>query len=115
MADWIITVPKKIKWEDYHRELVAVENDPDAVLNFRLPHRPLQMKKGDRMFVTHNGSVRGWMFIHDVVVMSHGFRCTTTGQWWEPGVYVQRKGKFFHVEPVAMRGFQGYRRYQDAR
>lgn len=112
MADWVITIPKSIKWDDYRRELTAVENDPEAVMNFRVPHRPLQMQPGDRMFVAHDGFVRGWMTISDIVVRSAGFRCTTTDAWWPAGVYVQRKGRFTYVDPIPMRGFQGYRRFQ---
>lgn len=41
-----ITIPKKIKWEDYKKELKAVE-DGSQVLNFKVPNLPKDIKTSD--------------------------------------------------------------------
>lgn len=41
-----ITIPKKIKWEVYKKELKAVE-DGSQVLNFKVPNLPKDIKTSD--------------------------------------------------------------------
>jgi hypothetical protein len=105
---WIVTLPKTVAWESYEEELAAVA-DGSQVMNYRLPRRPATMAAGDRMYITHQGIVKGWMAIQDVVHKPDGFTCTTTGTFWEPGWYVERTGTFHAVAPFAYPGFQGYR------
>lgn len=57
MTDWIITLPKTIKWEDYKKELDACR-DGKTLMNYRLPRR-VYAEEGDRCFVTWFGIVRG--------------------------------------------------------
>lgn len=111
MADWVITVPKTVRWSDYEKELQAVASGEDA-LNFRLPYKPKGIAEGDRCFVVYDGYVRGWMRVVGCEERSQGFTCQTTGVEWRPGVYVQRSGAFHKVEPVPYKGFRGIRRYE---
>jgi hypothetical protein len=37
----------------------------------------------------------------------YNFKCSTTGREWT-GKFIQRTGKFFEIEPIPMRGFQGF-------
>jgi len=93
----IITVPKTIKWSEYLKEIEKCR-DYKEVMNFKV---------GDRCYVTHNGIVKGWMEV--VGFSTRGFDCTTTGQDWSDGNYVQRSGEFHGIESVEMKGFQSYR------
>ncbi len=103
--DIIITIPQTIKWEDYEKELEAVE-DEKQVINFRTPNFPTQTNIGDRCFVVHKGFIRGWQKI--VGFDEKQFRCSTTGKRWS-GKFIQRSGKFFKIKPFQYKGFQGFR------
>jgi len=108
MGDLVITLPQTIKWPEYQRELAAVA-DGQAVMNFRVPSQPKRAGAGDRCYLIHNGTLQGYMLIHDVVYRD-GFTCDTTGTVWREGWYVQRTGTFYTVQQmISMRGFQGYR------
>jgi hypothetical protein len=111
MTDWIITVPKTTKWEEYQKELETVK-DRSAVMQYRLPYR-VDAVPGERCFVVWNGEVRGWMEIVGVHKQNHSFVCTTTGKYWRPGYYLQRTGPFHVVTGVKMKGFRGIRKYVD--
>lgn len=109
MADWVITIPKTIPWEHYEKELKAV-HDWKQVMNFRIPYNPKNVNPNDRCFVVWNGYVRGWMAI---VWSGHAesFTCSTTGEVHKGGYYVSRSGPFHYIDPIPMRGFQGFRKY----
>lgn len=110
MNDWIITLPQKVEWEDYARELRVVER-PGKVLNYRVPHFPKALKVGDRCWLVWRGMVRGWMEIVRLEHWSTGFRCSTTNTQWPAGKYIQRAGLFHAVSGPYMRGFQGIRSF----
>jgi len=106
--DLVITLPQKVKWKDYEKELAAVA-DGSSVMNFRLPGPPRQTAPGARCYVVHNGAVQGHMLIHGVVHRD-GFTCDSTGVTWPEGWYVQRTGQWFPVDRmIQVRGFQGFR------
>ena len=111
MSSIVITIPKKIKWEDYEKELKVVE-DENHEMNYRLPTLPKDVNIGDRCYICHNGFIKGWMKISNIGEKT-GFICTTTGQDWYDGIYVSRTGKFHYLkEPVPMKGFMGYRKLE---
>lgn len=58
-----ITIPKKIKWEDYKKELKAVE-DGSQVLNFKVPNLPKDIKSIRRCYLCYDGKIIGW---HNIV------------------------------------------------
>jgi len=109
MEDWIITIPKSIPWEKYEEELDAAAKDPDIVLNYRLGYKP-NAKPGDRVFVVHDGEIKGFQKVVDVVEEKKGFKCLSTGQNWPAGFYIQRGGPFHEIDPIRMKGFRGIRR-----
>jgi len=111
MADWVITLPQKVEWSDYKRELDDVLSTPGMVMNYRVARFPKDMRIGDRCFVVHRGKVRGWMKIVGMKDWPNGFTCQTTGAEWRPGKYIQRAGTFMFVDGPEMKGFQGIRRY----
>ena len=103
MSDIIITVPKKIKWSEYQKELEAAKNG--EILNFKVAHFP-KVENGDRCYICYNGNIIGYHIICGKE--EHEFTCGVTGDKWS-GKFVQRTGEFFKVEPIPMKGFQGFR------
>lgn len=107
-----ITVPKSIKWEEYEKELDAVE-DGEQEMNYRLPTVPKDVEVGDRCYVCYNGQIIGWMEITGIG-KKDGFDCSTTGRKWDEGNYISRSGEFHYLKnPVPMRGFMGYKYIDD--
>lgn len=109
MSSICITIPKSIKWAEYEKELKAVE-DESQEMNYKIPTLPKGVNVGDRCYICHNGFIKGWMKISNLQRID-GFKCTTTGKYWEPGNYVSRTGVFHYLkEPIPMKGFMGYRK-----
>lgn len=102
--DIIVTVPKSISWEEYQKEIDAVK-DGNQVMNFKVNHLP-KTNIGNRCYIVYDGAIRGWMEI--VGLSDKGFTCTTTGRVWD-GKFIQRSGPFHNIEPIPMKGFQGFR------
>lgn len=109
MSDWILTIPKTVKWEVYKIEMGAVR-DWNQVMRYRLPYSPAATK-GDRCFVVWNGRVRGWMEVTGTYYLKDSWKCSVTGNTWKPGWYVERSGPFHKVDGPEMRGFRGFRRF----
>lgn len=106
--DVIITLPKSVKWEDYLKELKAVE-DGKQILNFKVNHLP-KTNVGNRCYLVHNGFIIGWMKI--VGLKNKSFTCGTTGRKWE-GNFIERSGKFNYLnDKIPMKGFQGFRYFK---
>lgn len=102
-----ITIPKKIKWEDYKKELKAVE-DGSQVLNFKVPNLPKDIKNIRRCYLCYDGKIIGW---HNIVgyAKDGDFECTTTGKRWE-GNFIQRSGLFHYLkEPIECKAFRGFK------
>ena len=100
----VVTVPKSIKWEDYEKELDAVK-DYKQVMNFKVSNFP-KVEKGSKCYIVHNGEVKGWMEI--VGTSEKEFDCSTTGKKWK-GKFIERSGPFHKIDPIPMKGFQGFR------
>jgi len=107
--DWVVTVPKTINWNDYLKEINDVEKK-NLVINYKASYIPKDMKVNDRMWIVHNGRIRGFMKICSFGKQD-GFVCQTSGKKWANGNYIQRSGKFYELDHyVAMKGFQGLRK-----
>lgn len=108
--NWLITIPKTIQWSEYEKELKEVELE-GGTLNYKTRYIPKEMKVGDRMYIVWNGRVRGWM---EIVGFGYqdGFTCSTTGNYWSAGYYIQRSGKFHEIEGEVYQGFRGIRKYR---
>lgn len=112
MGNICITIPRTIKWEEYEKELKAVEDETQE-MNYKLPTIPKDVKPGDRCYICHDGFVKGWMKISSIG-NKDGFECTTTGKNWDKGCYVSRTGKFHYLQnPIPMKGFMGYRKFDN--
>ena len=104
----IITIPKKIKWGDYEKEIETVKDGSQMML-FRVPFKPKHDLIGERCYICHDGYIKGWMKVVDVIY-SDGFTCTTTGNVWPEGWYICRSGEFHYLsDPIPMKGFRGIR------
>ena len=78
-------------------------------MNFKVPTFPKEVKPSVRCYIVHNGFIKGWMTIFNIIERD-GFKCTTTGRGWAEDIYVQRTGKFHPLtKDVPMKGIQGYR------
>jgi len=110
MGNWIVTVPKTVKWEDYEKELLAAESC-EVTLRYRVRYRPKGMGVHQRLYILWDGRVRGWMHITGINYTPVGFICTTTGKSWPPSWYIERTGPFYKVEGPKMKGFRGVRRF----
>jgi len=103
----VITLPKKILWKQYEKELQDVKSG-DKVLNFKVSNFPKNTKVGNKCYLVHDSSVVGWMNI--VGFEEKEFKCETTGKKWK-GKFIQRSGTFHKIDPIKMKGFQGFRYY----
>ena len=76
---------------------------------FPWSQRP-DVRCGDRVYYVEDGYVRGFA-VADEVVSEHGVQtCDTTGRTWPEGLYVfMRASTWQWIEPIPMRGFQGFR------
>jgi len=104
--DIIITLPKSISWDDYEKEIEAVK-DGSQVMNFKVNALP-KTSKGNKCYIVHDGVIKGWMEI--VGLSKKDFTCSTTGREWK-GNFIERSGPFHYIDPVPMKGFQGFRYY----
>lgn len=111
--DWVITVPKTVKWEDYQKELDSVAKGGYMSYRIGTCHMPIVPKvtRDDRCFVVWNGKVRGWMKALGIFDKP-GFVCSTTGTPWPSGKYLVRAGEFHVVDGPLMKGFRGVRKYK---
>ena len=109
--DWLITIPKTIRWSDYEKELATV-SDGSSVMNYKTRYIPKGMASGDRCFIVHDGRVRGWMEVVGIESRDKPWRCTTTGALWPAGQYIQRSGEFHEVDGPEYTGFRGIRKYE---
>lgn len=105
--DIIITIPKSIKWEDYEKELDAAANG--AILNFKVNNFP-KTKPGNKCYVCYNGFIVGYHIISGMSTKE--FTCTTTHNLWN-GKFIERTGQFNKIEPIPMKGFQGFRYFNN--
>lgn len=103
--DIIITLPKHIAWNDYQKELDAVK-DGRSSLNFKVSNFPKKLNLMDKCYLCYNNFIVGYMFVTGRVL--NDFTCSVTGKKWK-GKFIQRSGEFFKIEPIPMKGFQGFR------
>ncbi len=104
--DIIITLPKSVSWDEYEKELAAVK-DGNQTLNFKVNNFP-KTSNGNKCYLVYNGQIKGWMEITGL--SEKEFTCSTTGNKWK-GKFIERSGPFHKINPIPMKGFQGFRYY----
>ena len=79
----------------------------EEIINFKVNNFP-KINVGCKCYLVHDGFIRGWM---EVVGLSEKeFTCSTTGKKWV-GKFIERSGPFHNIDPILMKGFQGFRYY----
>lgn len=110
--DLIVTWPKTTPLQDYLDELAHAERD-DLVINYRVAHLPrLKLEPGNaaRCYMVYDGQVRGWCQMLGVAWRGPGeVRRVGDSGFWPEGSYIIRSPTWHPVEPLRMRGFQGWR------
>lgn len=107
----VITLPQHYDFGRYlaeQAEAAAV----GLVSNYRVSTAP-RVQPGEWCYLVWRGMVRGRQRIDRVEHKPHGFTCETTGKFWPPGIYIQRSGMFYDIEPRPMKGFQGWRYFKE--
>jgi len=113
--DLLITIPKTVKWGQWLDECWdTVYNG--GTLNYRISSSfnrlPKKVVGGqgthDRVYVVHDGFIRGYHELQDVKWLD-GFKCQTTMRDWPAGYYLVRSGPFHPITPIPHKGFQGWR------
>lgn len=106
----VVTWPKKRSLESYLSELRTAEAQ-GKVIHFRVPSYPT-IPYGGRCYMVHDGFVRGYLI---TLGFSNGTGVIDpiTGEIWPFGKYVVRNPHWNPVDPVPMKGFQGWRYYDE--
>jgi len=110
----VITWPKTRALGSYLAELAKAE-ERGHVAYYRLSSRP-DVKEGDRCYHVHDGKVRGYLSVLGMTEFpldGHAPIDNVTGKHFQPGIYVERHPHWFAINPVPMRGFQGFRYYRE--
>lgn len=93
-------------------------NDVGDVINFRVARLPRWLDsiedhgwtgwpygvRGPRCYMVHDGAVRGW-----VQVIGTCHRAEGEVHGWPAGFYIVRDAMWQPIDPIPMRGFQGWR------
>lgn len=109
--DIVITLPKKVNWKEYLKELEVVK-DSRSHLNFKVSNFPKDLKLMDRCYLCYKNFIIGYMFVTGMVEKE--MICSTTGKEWK-GKFIQRSGEFYKLgKPIPMKGFQGFRYYNES-
>lgn len=107
--DIIITLPSNIEWSEYEKELERVK-DGSEILNFKVNNFPTKTKVGEKCYLLYRGNIIGWMYIFGF--SKKEFTCSTTGKKYE-GKFIERSGHFYKIDPIPMKGFQGFRYFEN--
>ena len=99
----LVCIPSSVKWEEYEKELKAVENWKEEMF-FKVANLPTL--KCDRCYLAHQGKIKGWMKVTGYQD-SAKFKCSTTGKEWE-GKFIKRSGPFHKVKEVNCAPFRGF-------
>lgn len=113
--DLLITIPKTVKWGQWLDECWDVVYH-GGTLNYRISTSFNRLPKNtlggpdDRVYVVHDGFIRGYHHLQDIRFLD-GFKCQTTLIYWPAGYYLVRSGGFQSIHPIPHPGFQGWRYY----
>jgi hypothetical protein len=109
----VVTWPKSRPLDSYVRELNVAERN-GLVINFRVASFP-KVPYGARCYHVHDGAVRGWVTTlgfqeYDDLTVTD----PVTGGYWPAGKYIVRHPTWYPLpEPQPMKGFQGWRYYDE--
>lgn len=106
--DIIVTIPKKMlaQVEEEERQAEAARLRGEEIYYFwKLGQVPKHLNIGNRCYFVWDGAMRAY---HKVVGLAKDMTCQTTGTFY-PGLSVVLDPVIHEIEPIPMKGFQGYR------
>lgn len=122
--DIVATWPKTRSLESYLEELEKA-SALGLDINFRVPSWPRWTFESLRVrpaycYMVHDGAIRGYNIIKYATFYEDREVARVENDsfagFWPKGKYIVRNPKWHPVEPIAMKGFQGWRwfNYEDA-
>ncbi len=116
MKDIVLTWPKTKPLADYLAELARAAAE-GLVINYRVIHLPTwdppPKDSNVRCYMVHEGHVRGWSEVLYVALRGENEVADSTGGFWPPGKYIVRSPIWHPIEPIPMRGFRGWRWFDE--
>jgi hypothetical protein len=107
----LITWPKTKPLEDYLEALAAAKAFGE-VINYRVAKPPTRHVK--RCYVVYDGAIRGWSPIREVKYYGENtVRIVDGDGYWPAGYYIVRDPEWNEIRPIPMKGFQGWRYYDE--
>lgn len=107
MTDIACTWPKTKPLGTYYAELENARRR-NLVINFRVPARPKSTPQ--RCYMVYDGFVRCWSPVKAILWRGEGEVRRVDGQgFWPAGWYIMREPFYAEIEPLPMKGFQGFR------
>lgn len=114
--DIVATWPKTKLLKSYLEALEEAVKD-NQLINFRVSRIPAWKygalwDRDARCYMVHDGFVRGYNRIKFATFRNASeVKDVDTGDFWPEGYYIVREPLWYPVEPVPMKGFQGWRWY----
>lgn len=110
MRDIVVTWPSRRPLRSYLSELEKAKKG-GLVINYRIVNPP--RSEVDRCYLVHGGKIVGYNEVIEIVRRGEGMVADVGGGFWPAGWYVVRKPDFHPTKLVPMRGFQGWRYFED--
>lgn len=110
MSDLIITWPKTRSLDSYLDECARAARE-GLLINYRVGYPPTRGDLADdaRVYVVHDGAIRGWQLFEGVYFRTDGEAQGVAGEFWPEGWYIVRHPEWIPIEPVVAMGFRGWR------
>lgn len=110
MADIILTWPKGRTLESYVMALGEAFHN-DELINFRVSNLPAKEAfQGDRVYMVHDGHIRGYNWLYGYAMrLENEVKDPVSGAFWPAGKYIVRLPGWKAIDPIPMKGFQGWR------
>jgi hypothetical protein len=107
MTDIAVTWPKTRPLGSYYAELERARRH-GQLINFRVPARPRELPQ--RCYMVYDGAVRCWSPVKALMWRGEGEVRRVDGMgFWPEGWYIVREPFYAEIEPIPMKGFQGFR------
>lgn len=111
MSDLIITWPKTRPLQSYLDECARAVSQ-ELMINYRVSYPPARMKLAAdaRVYVVHDGAVRGWSSFSSVIYCAEGeVRGVAGDPDWPEGWYIVRHPDWHPCAETPYMGFRGWR------
>lgn len=109
--DIIVTTPKsQMKAAAQEAADCIAAGGGEYFRRFALRGSPSGIQIGDRIYYVEDGYIRGFADVKNFFYVGDGLQCDTTGRRWPKRFCVFMDAKTWRwIEPIPMRGFQGFR------